>query len=105
MVQQRAPGPRKNLLEALTRDVHKLIESLPEDKIKEAPKVADKLETLIKQTSSEEPDREWYSLSAKGLLAASQWVKDFTGNIGGTLLNLGKSFWPDFQFSESKSSE
>ena len=73
-----------------------LIKNLPADKSKEAQKVADKLEVVVKQATSEEPDREWYSLSAKGLLEASKWVKDFTGNIGGTLLNLGKKLWSDF---------
>lgn len=100
MVQQQSPGTRKNLLEGLTADVRRLIESLPEQRQKEAPKLAKKLETLVEQASSSEPDREWYSLSAKGLLEASKWVKDFSGNIGGSLLNLGKLFWPDFQLSE-----
>ncbi|MEI8021971.1 MAG: toll/interleukin-1 receptor domain-containing protein, partial [Schlesneria sp.] len=97
MVQQQAPGRRKDLLELLTRDVTKLIETLPVEKKKEASDVAENLETLVKQASKTEPNREWYTLSAKGLLEASKWAKDFTGNIGGTLVNLGKLFWPDFQ--------
>jgi hypothetical protein len=52
---------------------------------------------LVKQATSEKPNRKWYSLSAEGLLDAATWVKDFTGNIGGTILNLGKLLWPDFR--------
>jgi hypothetical protein len=36
------------------------------------------------------------------LLEASKYVKDFTGNIAGTIKNLGKSIWPDFLLPESK---
>ena len=97
MVQQQAPGPRKELLDLLTRDVKKLIASLSEEKKDEAQQVAKDLERLVETTTSEKPNRRWYSVSAEGLLEASQWVKDFTGNIGGTLLNLGKALWPDFK--------
>jgi hypothetical protein len=41
-------------------------------------------------------DRAWYSVSSKGLLEAAEFVKDFSGEIAGTLNNLGKCFWPDF---------
>ena len=101
LVQQQAPGARKDLLEALSRDVRKLIEGLPPEKQKEAPKVADKLETLVKEATKEEPEREWYALSAKGLLEAAKWVKEFSGDLGGTILNLGKLLWPDFQLPGS----
>ena len=36
------------------------------------------------------------SVSAEGLLEASKFVQDFSGNIAGTLGNLGKTLWPDF---------
>lgn len=100
-IQQYAPGERKNLLEALNRDVQKLIESLPEEKKEEAPQVAENLEVLVKQATSEKPNRKWYSLSAEGLLDAAKWVKDFTGNLGGTILNLGKAIWSDYQLPVS----
>jgi len=97
MIQQQAPGKRKDLLETLAKDVRTLIESLPEDKKKDASKVADKLKKITEEAIKEEPEREWYSLSAKGLLEAATWVKDFSGKIGGTILELGKSIWSDFK--------
>ena len=64
--------------------------------VAEAPKIASKLQTAITQATTEAPEREWYSLSAKGLLEAATWVKDFSGQIGGTLASLGKLMWSDF---------
>jgi hypothetical protein len=74
----------------------KLIELLPKDKTDEAPKIVKNLDLLVKEATNEKPDRKWYSLSAEGLLEAAKWVKDFTGKIGGSIQNLGKSIWPDF---------
>ena len=54
------------------------------------------MKTLVDQASAKEPEREWYSLSAKGLLEASKFAKDFTGNIFGTIGQLGKLLWPNF---------
>lgn len=50
-------------------------------------------DALVKEATSSSPDRKWYSVSAEGLLEASKWVKDFTGNIVGILINLGKKMW------------
>jgi len=97
MVQQQAPGKKKDLLEQLQKEVDELIKRLPADKRAEAPQVAENLEAAIKQATKEKPDRKWYSVSAEGLLEAATWVKDFSGNLGGTLGNLGKLLWPDFE--------
>ena len=97
MVQQQAPGERKDLLEKLTLDVKALIERLPKGKTDEAPQIVENLEMIVKQATSEKPKREWYSLSAKGLLEAAKWVKDFSVVIGGTIQNLGKSIWPNYE--------
>ena len=102
LVQQQAPGERKDLLEALTRDVEKLIASLPEGKKEEAKQVANDLKSLVEEATSPKPRRKWYSLSAEGLLEASKYVKDFTGDIVGTIKSLGKLLWPDFSLPESK---
>jgi internalin A len=96
MVNQQAPGKKKDAMDALRRDVEELIKQLPTDKMDKASKVAKNLETTIQQAAEAEPDREWYSLSAKGLLEAATWVKDFSGKIGGTIKNLGTIIWPDF---------
>jgi len=48
---------------------------------------------LVKQATSEKPNRKWYSVSAEGLLEASKWVKDFSGNIAGTVGQLEKLIW------------
>ncbi len=102
LVREQAPGERKALLETLNANVGKLIESLPEDKMDEAPQVAEDLEMMVRQASSEKPNRKWYSVSAEGLLNAAKWVEDFTADIGGTILRLGKLLWPDYQLPDAK---
>ena len=93
-VQQQAPGERKDLLEALVKQVQQLIAALPVDKQEEAPQVAENLEMLVKQATSAKPNRKWYSVSKDGLLEASQFVKDFGVSIAGTLGSLEKLVWP-----------
>jgi hypothetical protein len=101
MIGNETSEKRRTLLEDLQEDVEKLIDKLPADKRGEAPQVAESLEMLVKQATSERPNRKWYSLSAEGLLEASKWVKDFAGNIADPILSLGKSLWPDFKLPES----
>lgn len=96
LIQQQPDGERRNWLDQLQKDVKHLIEQLPQDKKDEAPQVVDNLEMLIKQATSAKPNRKWYTVSAEGLLEASKWVKDFTGNIAATIEGLGKSIWSDF---------
>jgi hypothetical protein len=102
MIRQQDPGERKLLLEQLRRDVQNLINRLPEDKKDEAPQVAENLEMLVKQATSEKPNRKWYSVSAEGLLDASKWVKDFSGNIAGTVGKLGQMIWGDFSLPKGE---
>ena len=90
MIQQQAPGERKDLLEELAKQVQQLISSLPTDKQEEVPLVVENLVMLVKQATSGKPNHKWYSVSADGLLEASKWVRDCSGNIAGTLANLGK---------------
>lgn len=100
-IENSAPGERKELLEALNRDVQKLLASLPADKKDDAPQIVENFEALVKQATSEKPNRKWYSFSAEGLLEASSWVADFTDKIGETILNLGKAIWPGYQLPTS----
>lgn len=79
------------LLTKLEYEVQSLIKRMPENKKEHATK---HWETLVEAATSEMPDRKWYSVSAKGLLEAATWVKDFTGNISGTLANLKRMLWP-----------
>ncbi|MEC5213847.1 hypothetical protein RCH06_002402, partial [Polaromonas sp. CG_9.5] len=88
MVQQQAPGERKDLLEALQKQVAQIIAALPEDKKDKAAEVADNLEVVVKEVTSAKPRRKWYSLGAAGLLEAASYVKDFGGNITEVLKNL-----------------
>ena len=94
MIQQQAPGERKDLLEALVKQVQQLIAALPVDKQEEAPQVAENLEMLVKQATSAKPNHKWYSVSKDGLLEASQFVKDFGVSMAGTLGSLEKLLWP-----------
>jgi hypothetical protein len=59
----------------------------------------DGYERMTEGVTSETPDRAWYSVSSKGLLEAAKFVKDFSAEIGGTLKNLGSSFWPDYKLT------
>jgi internalin A len=102
MIQQQAPGERKDLLEELQKQVQELIEKLPDEKKDKAPKIARDLKMLVEQSTSDEPERAWYSLSAKGMLEAATWVKDLSGEIAGTIGNLGKLLWPDFRLPGSE---
>ena len=91
MIQQQNEGPLKTLLAELEKDVKALISQLPEDQKEEA---TGNLELLVKAATSEKPNPKWYSVSSEGLLEATKYVKNFTGNIAGTLTNLGKLLWP-----------
>ncbi|MBN2056131.1 hypothetical protein JW905_14470 [bacterium] len=93
LVQGMEPGMPRDLLEKLDRDVRVLISRLPADKQEEA---AGNHELLVKAATAQIPNRRWYEVSADVLLEASKWVKDFSGNIAGTILQLGKYFWPEF---------
>ncbi|MDQ3774149.1 MAG: toll/interleukin-1 receptor domain-containing protein [Pseudomonadota bacterium] len=99
MIQQQAPGERKDLLEELEKQVQQLLKALPAEKQEEA---AGNVELAVKAATSAKPNRAWYSVSTEGLLEAAKFVEDFSGNIAGTIKNLGKSLWPDFLLPESE---
>lgn len=99
MIQQQAAGEKKSLLEQLDREVPKLIEALPDEKKEEA---VQNYKLLIEQATAEKPNRKWYSVSAEGLIEASKSVNEFTGNIAGTIGNLGKLLWPNFQLAKGE---
>ncbi len=93
LIQQQSPGAKKDLLESLDRDVRAILEKLTADNKDRAPEVSENLEMAVKQATSPTPNRKWYTVSAEGLLEASKWTKEFAGNIGGTLLDLGKNLF------------
>jgi small GTP-binding protein len=96
-IQQQVPGERKALLEELEREVRSLVTMLPDEKKEEA---AGDFDQLIKGATAATPNRRWYSMSAHGLIEASEFLKTLTGNIVDTLAKpierLGKLLWPDF---------
>ena len=87
MIQNQNDGELKTLLTKLEQEVAELLLKLPEEKREET---AGNLELLTKAVTSTKPNRAWYSVSSEGLLDASKFVKDFTGNIAGTLGSLTK---------------
>jgi internalin A len=97
IINSQPPSDRKELLESLQKQIGELISGPPEEKQQFKMMVADRLKELTEGVTSGTPDRAWYSVSSKGLLEAARFVKDFSGEIGGTLKNLATSFWPDFQ--------
>jgi hypothetical protein len=102
MIQQHPPGERRDFLEALEREVKELISILPKEKEDDAPQVANNLEQMVNQATARKPNRRWYEVSAEGLLEASKWVKDFSGNIVGTIGGLGKLLWPNFSLPKKR---
>lgn len=88
------PVAAERELATLKTQIKELQAKLPADKADEIARHAAKLDEAVKSNNSER--RHWYTISAKGLLEASAWVKDFTGNIAGTIRNLGKAIWTDF---------
>jgi internalin A len=97
MINQQAAGERKDLLTTVDQQVRDLIKMLPPDKKEEIPEIEENLEMLIKQATAAKPNRRWYDVSAEGLIEASKYVKNFSGNIAGTIKNLGKSLWPGIE--------
>ncbi|MBL9182291.1 MAG: GTP-binding protein [Verrucomicrobiaceae bacterium] len=97
IINQQTNAERKTLLEDIERAAGQIITLLPPEK---QEKQAKNLKQLVETTVDAEPDREWYSLSAKGLLEASEFVKKFSGNLVDTLSKpiekLGKLLWSDF---------
>jgi hypothetical protein len=93
IINQQNNGERKGLLQDIERMAQELISRLPADKQEEA---ADNLELLVKSADEKKPNRRWYSVSAEGLLEASKFAKDFTGNIARMIGKLGKLIWPDY---------
>jgi len=94
MIQQQAQGERKDLMQQLEREARELITALPGDQQK---KISKNLDLAVKSVTDEEPDRDWYDTSTKGMLEASKFANDYSGTIAGTIANLGKSVWPDFR--------
>ena len=92
MIQNNAPDERKELLEELDKQVQEMIAKLPDGEQKE--EAADNLQKLVSEATSEKPKPRWYDVSAEGLIDASKFAKDFTGNIMGTIGQLRKVIWP-----------
>jgi hypothetical protein len=91
MIQQQAPEWKRTLLEQLQSDVQKLLEQLPGANVEDAPQVAENLELTRETGNRGQANRRWYEVSPKGCWEASKWVKDFSGSIGGTIRQLGKT--------------
>ena len=103
IINSQPPGKRKELLETLQTQIGELISGPLEEKQQLKKMVADRLKELTEGVTTGTPDRAWYSVSSKGLLEAAKFVKDFSSEIGGTLKNLGSSFWPDFKLTDVSS--
>jgi internalin A len=88
----------KQLLQRLQKQAAELIQKLPAEKQDEA---SDNLMLLVNSATAPRPRRPWYSVSAQGLLEASKFAKDFTGNLAGTIGQLGKLLWPGFELTDS----
>ena len=102
IISQQPEGPAKQLQNTLCTDVTALIAALPAEQAKLGEKTAKNLKRLLEAATEVEPEREWYSVSAKGLLEAAGFVKDFSGKIAGTISQIGKLLWPDFTLPDDE---
>ena len=75
----------KSKLKELTEAVKNMVPNLDE---KLQTKVAKNLERLTTEVVAQEPDRDWYEVSAKGLMEAAQTVSEV---IGGPVIAAVKS--------------
>ena len=91
VIQEQASGETQKLLETLQAEVQELIKSLPEQK---QAKAAKDFKGVVEGVTSDPSKRAWYSVSAKGLLEASKFAKEFTGNLAGTIGELRKLVIP-----------
>nr|WP_081983983.1 COR domain-containing protein [Massilia sp. JS1662] len=90
LIHSQPDGEKKALLSEITKETTKIIEALPEEKKPESEQITNNLEQLVKQATSEKPNKQWYSISTEGLIEAANWIKDYSGNIVPTLEKLGK---------------
>ncbi|UCC40765.1 MAG: hypothetical protein JSV96_04785 [Candidatus Aminicenantes bacterium] len=75
----------KKKLEELSSLVAKLCEQLPDDKANE---VSRDLQSIVNEATSEKPRKEWYELSAKGLIEAAKTVASMAGPIVTTVKTI-----------------
>jgi small GTP-binding protein len=90
-IEKQPESPKKVLLTQIAQEVNKILDGLPAEKKEEAGQVADNLEQLVKQATSDRPNKAWYHVSTTGLLEAATWVKDYSGNIADTIGKLGNA--------------
>jgi internalin A len=102
IINQQPDGTAKELLEKLCAGVDLIIKALPPENTELKRETADNLKLLVDAATAEKPKRKWYSVSADGLIEASKFAKEFTGNIAGTIGQLGKVLWPDYELSETQ---
>ncbi len=74
----------KSLLEQLLKEINELNKVVPQVQVKVAEKMARDAETLVKETTSSEPRREWYELSIKGLKDAANSI----GEVAAPILSI-----------------
>jgi len=89
----------KLLLEKLDTEVRNLINALPSTIEDVKTSAVEDLESIINVATAKKPVRKWFDVSAAGLLEASEFVKDFSGNLAQTICQLGKFLWPGFELT------
>lgn len=90
-------GVKKDLLKELEGLVINLIQRLPQEQAELKEKVSKNYQTLVTEASSLSPEREWYELSAKGVIEAAKFAKDLSRELTTTVLNLGGCLWKGFE--------
>lgn len=91
-VEKMPAGELRKNLEDLHAAVVELSEKLPTDEAKQD--VANSLKTLTSEVNRPQPRREWYDVSAKGLMDATRAVADMAPRIVALLAAIGKRAFP-----------
>jgi len=75
----------KELFAILTNDLTRMCEKMPQEKAEE---VARDFDCLINEAKSQKPRKQWYELSAQGLIEAAKTVKEFSEPVIKTVTNI-----------------
>ncbi|MCP4050664.1 MAG: hypothetical protein GY730_08170, partial [bacterium] len=84
--QSNAKDDVKAKLKELSKAVETMVKELPE---KKADEVSEGLSTYVKEVVKEEPRKEWYQLTSKGLIEAAKTVNTIGPNVIQTIQEIG----------------
>lgn len=88
--ESKADDETKQLLEQLLNEIKALNEKVPESQMQAVENMAKRADTLINESKSESPEKEWYELSLKGITDAATSL----GEIATPVMNIVEALSP-----------